>query len=170
MNKMKYDIKVYNKNIYSINYEKLIKKGIKLLIFDLDNTLGLVGEEVMPDRSLDLLNILKDDFYIVVASNNNKGRVAKFVDGSFDFIHRSLKPTRRIERVIKKKYKVENNECAIIGDQIVTDIRLGNKCGYYTILVDPLGKYGKVSFFNRILEKRVKKKIQFKDGEYFEEN
>ena len=60
MNKMKYDIKVYNKNIYSINYEKLIKKGIKLLIFDLDNTLGLVGEEVMPDRSLDLLNIFHE--------------------------------------------------------------------------------------------------------------
>ena len=167
---MKYKINSYYKNIYSVDYEKLIKKGIKLLIFDLDNTLGLINDEIIPDKSLDLLNILKDDFIIVVASNNSKKRVSKFVDGSFDYIYYSLKPTRKIEKVIKKRYKVENHECAIIGDQIVTDILLGNKCGYYPILVDPLGEDGKVSFINRLLEKRVKKKIQFKDGEYFEEN
>jgi len=167
---MKYKIKSYYKNIYSVDYEKLIKKGIKLLIFDLDNTLGLVKDTVIPKKSLDLLNKLKDDFIIVVASNNSKKRVSLFVDGNFDYIYYSLKPTRRIERVLKKRYKVNNNECAIIGDQFVTDIKLGNKCGYYTILVDPLGEDGKVSFINRLLEKRVKKKIQFKDGDYFEEN
>ena len=30
---------IYNKNILNINYEKLKEKGIKLLIFDLDNTI-----------------------------------------------------------------------------------------------------------------------------------
>ena len=170
MNRMKYKINSYYKNVYSVDYEKLIKKGIKLLIFDLDNTLGLIEDKIIPDRSLDLLNKLKDDFIIVVASNNSKKRVSKFVDGMFDYVYFSLKPTKRTERVIKKRYKIENNECAIIGDQIVTDIKLGNKCDFYTILVDPLGKDSKVSFINRLLEKRVKAKIQFKDGEYFEEN
>ena len=167
---MKYKINSYYKNIYSVDYEKLIKKGIKLLIFDLDNTLGLVKDKIIPEKSLDLLNKLKDDFIIVVASNNSKKRVSMFVDGMFDYIYYSLKPSRRTERVIKKRYKIGNNECCIIGDQFVTDISLGNKVGYYTILVDPLGADGKVSFINRTLEKRIKKKIQFKDGDYFEEN
>ena len=31
---------MYKKNIFDIDYEQLKKKGIKCLVFDLDNTLG----------------------------------------------------------------------------------------------------------------------------------
>ena len=34
--------KSYYKSIYDINYDKLKEEGITCLIFDLDNTLGLI--------------------------------------------------------------------------------------------------------------------------------
>lgn len=38
----KYLPDIYRKNIFDIDYNKLKKKGIKCLIFDLDNTLALI--------------------------------------------------------------------------------------------------------------------------------
>ena len=170
MKKMKYEPKCYYKDIYSVNYQRLKNLGIKLIIFDLDNTLGLVKDKIMPDKSKNLIKKLLDDFTIVVASNNFKKRVNLFVDNVCDYVYLSLKPTKRLSRIISKRYHYSNNEICIIGDQLVTDIKLGNKVGYYTIFVDTLGEDGKVSFLNRYKEKKVKKEIQFKDGEYFEKD
>ena len=70
--------KMYQKSIYTINYPKLKEKGIKLLIFDLDNTIGSVHEEVMNKRTADFLTKLARDFTIVIASNSKEERVKKF--------------------------------------------------------------------------------------------
>ena len=170
MKKKSYEPKCYYKDIYSVNYQRLKKLGIKLLIFDLDNTLGLIKDKVMPKKSKELITKLKNDFKIVVASNNFKRRVNLFVDNICDYVSMSLKPTKRLVRVINKRYNFSNNEICIIGDQLVTDIKLGNKVGYYTVLTDPLGEDGKVSLLNRMNEKKVKEEIHLKDGEYFEKD
>ncbi len=162
--------KCYYKDIYSINYQRLKNLGIKLIIFDLDNTLGLIKDKIMPEKSKNLIKNLLDDFTIVVASNNFKKRVNLFVDNVCDYVSMSLKPTKRLSRIIKKRYNYNNNEICIIGDQLVTDVKLGNKVGYYTIFVDSLGEDGKVSFLNRLTEKKVKEEIHLKDGEYFEKD
>ena len=170
MNKMKYEVKSYYKSIHEVNFDKLKKMGIKLIIIDLDNTLGTVKERVISKEKEDLILELKKDFTVVVASNNSRIRVSLFLHGICDYICLALKPSKRLYRIIKRRYHLDSKDCAIIGDQFVTDIRLGNKVGFYTILVDPIGKDGKVSFFNRLIEKRIKDKIQFKDGEYFEKD
>ena len=162
--------KCYYKDIYSINYQRLKNLGIKLIIFDLDNTLGLIKDKIIPEKSKNLIKKLLDDFTIVVASNNFKKRVNLFVDNVCDYVSMSLKPTKRLSRIIKKRYNYNNNEICIIGDQLVTDVKLGNKVGYYTIFVDSLGEDGKVSFLNRLTEKKVKEEIHLKDGEYFEKD
>ncbi len=170
MKKKSYEPKCYYKDIYSVNYQRLKKLGIKLLIFDLDNTLGLIKDKVMPKKSKDLITKLKNDFKIVVASNNFKRRVNLFVDNICDYVSMSLKPTKRLSRIISKRYNIDNKNICIIGDQLVTDIKLGNKVGYYTVLTDPLGEDGKVSLLNRMSEKKVKEEIHLKDGEYFEKD
>ena len=45
---------VYQKSIYSINYKKLKKNGIKCLLFDLDNTI-VPCKEKEPDQKNYLL-------------------------------------------------------------------------------------------------------------------
>ena len=42
---------MYKRSIYEIDYEQLHKKGIKCILFDLDNTLASL-DEVTPDKKL----------------------------------------------------------------------------------------------------------------------
>ena len=58
---------------------------------------------------------------------------------------------------------------AIIGDQLLTDVFLGNRYKLLTILVDKRAKEDlNITKINRVLEKRIKKKHNIKEGEYFE--
>lgn len=160
---------IYKKNLFSINYDKLKELGIKLLIFDLDNTLSLVREKTPQKKIKDFVNKLSNDFKILVASNNTKERVSLFCKDMYvDILYRACKPFNRTSKYLKEN-NILNNEVAIIGDQMVTDIYLGNRCGYLTILVDPIGEeYLKVSAINQCLEKRIRKRIDFKKGDYYE--
>ena len=83
-------------------------------------------------------------------------------------MHLSLKPLGIILWKIKKKYNINYKEMVIIGDQLLTDIFLGNRYKLLTILVDKKGENDlNITKFNRALENRIKKKYNMKVGEYF---
>ncbi len=163
--------KVYYKSIFDINYEYLKKKNIKVIIFDLDNTIITVDEDYPSDKVVELFKKIYNDFKIFIASNNKKERVRRI--GKYMNVHAFysvVKPTKKIRKLLLKKYDVKMSEVAIIGDQVVTDIFMGNRLHMYTVLVDPLGdKDLKITYFNRWLEKRIIKIIKLKRGEYYEE-
>ena len=69
--------RMYKKDIFQIDYQKLKQQGIKLIIFDLDNTITMVDKELPNDDVKKLITKLKKDFKIVIASNNIKSRVRK---------------------------------------------------------------------------------------------
>ena len=162
--------KMYQKNIYTINYPKLKEKGIKLLIFDLDNTIGSVQEEIMNKRTADFLNKLAKDFIIVIASNSKEERVKKFCSPvNFYYVSFALKPTSKSFMKIKKKYNIAYQEMAMIGDQIITDILGANCLNIYTILVDPINNDLKITSLNRKLEEIINKKNKLIRGNYYEE-
>ena len=48
---------MYQENIYKINYNNLSSRGIKCLLFDLDNTLGLVKESLPGEECKKLIKI-----------------------------------------------------------------------------------------------------------------
>lgn len=162
---------MYQKDIFSIDYNQLRDGGIKYLIFDLDNTLGLIDEFVCNNETKDFINELGDFFTIIVASNNNYKRVSMFAkEMKVDIISSALKPSRKIYRFMKKKYTSDMSKVCMIGDQIITDIVVGNRFGMLSILVDPIGKKDlKITSFNRFLENKIIKKINLKRGEYYAE-
>ena len=47
----------YSKNIFEINYNKLKDKNIKLLIFDLDNTIGKIDEKIIRPAYISVMEI-----------------------------------------------------------------------------------------------------------------
>lgn len=163
--------KIYQKDIFSINYQKLKKQGIKLLIFDLDNTIGSIKEIIIKKEVKDFLESLQKDFIVVVASNSKEKRVGKFLKNSnLAYYSFSLKPTLKVLRKIKKEYQINYHEIAIIGDQIMTDIFMGNRLELTTILVDPILNLDfKVTSFNRKLEKIIMKKYNIVRGKYYYE-
>ena len=161
---------LYYKSIFDINYDKLKNMNIKVLIFDLDNTIVTVDSDIPNDDVVNLFKKVNKDFKVFIASNNLKERVRKI--GNYLDVHAFYsvsKPSKKIKKLLQNKYDVEMNEVAIIGDQIMTDIFMGNRLGAKTILVDPLGEKDlKITFFNRTMEKLVLKKIKLKRGEYYE--
>lgn len=166
---------IYQKSIYTIDYNKLKNRGIKCILFDLDNTLVPVNIKEVNRKLKDLFDDLKSmGFRIAIFSNSTKNRIKPFkdelgVDG-WCFV---CKPFRKKFLQALKQYNCKENEVAIIGDQILTDILGGNKVGITTVLINPISK--KDFFFtrfNRMREKRIMTKLRkhnlFVKGRYYE--
>ncbi len=165
---------IYKKTIFDIDYSKLKKDGIKCLVFDLDNTLGLVDEKKCPTKVKNLIKKLKKDFVVYISSNNVKKRIVEYLnDLEIEGECFSLKPLPKGLMRIRRRCNIKNKEMAMIGDQIVTDIFSGKLYGVKTILVDPLGvKDLKITGLNRKIEEKIVKKYEklgvFKKGSYYE--
>lgn len=166
----KFRPRMYYRDIFHINYDLLKKKNIKLLIFDVDNTTVKIDEKLPNAKVKNLIEKLKKDFIVTMASNNKIKRVKDV--GKYLGIHAFYsvgKPSKKIKKLLLRKFDILMEEVAIIGDQIVTDILMGNRLGMLTILVDPIeNKDLKVTYFNRWLEKIILKKIKLNKGNYYE--
>lgn len=165
---------MYKKSIYDIDYQLLKRKNIKLLLFDLDNT--LIPPHVKESNEKVNLFIKKrkeEGFQVVLFSNSPYKRVRIFKQQMKVEVNAfSLKPMRHSFYKIMKKYKKGPREIAIIGDQLVTDIIGGNKVGIYTILVSPICKEDAyITGLNRKREKHIMKKLKkqnlFTEGIYY---
>ena len=165
---------IYQKDIYNIDYEVLLSRGIKLLIFDLDNTLVTITERYPRVETKDLFNKLKEKgFKIILASNSIKTRVKPFHEGlKIDYLYSVKKPhIDKINEYVKNsKYGLD--EIAMIGDSMIDDVVCGNTIGITTILLDQIGKAEfPIARLKRIKEKKIQKKLRDKDlfvkGRYY---
>ena len=77
-------------------------------------------------------------------------KIADSLDVPYVFL--ALKPLSKSFRKVLNQYKVTPNEVAIIGDQILTDVKGGNKVGITTVLVEPLSE--KEALFTKINRSR----------------
>ncbi len=165
---------MYKQSIFDINYPLLKEKGIRCLIFDLDNTLALYDDKECPEKVIQLVEELKKDFKVLIISNNVKKRIEPYEKAlGVDSISFALKPLTKGLRQVIKKHKLKKEEMVMIGDQIPTDILSGKRFKIMTILVEPLAKKDlKITSLNRLFEKRIikhyEKKGVFKKGEYYE--
>ncbi len=165
---------IYQKTIFDINYKQLKQEGIRCLIFDLDNTLGLISHKTCPDEAKELIKKLQKDFTVLICSNNTRRRLKPYLEElGVDGIAWSMKPSIKGLVQIKLKYHFYKKEMCIIGDQIVTDILAGKRFRIKTILVDPLGEKDlRITGLNRSLEKKIiaryEKKGIFERGKYYE--
>ena len=145
-------------NYLDLDVTNLKNIGIKVLLIDIDNTIAL------PDRgslSLDakrfINNIKNNDIIPVIFSNNNKNRVSNFVDDfEVDWYYYVLKPLPFYFKKIFKTYNIKANECAVIGDQLLTDILGANLSGCYGIYSKQLQeKDTPLTKINRTIEKII---------------
>lgn len=70
---------MFYQSIYRVDYEKLKNVGIKLIIFDLDNTIATYSESIPRSEAKELIDKLKEmGFNVILMSNSNKSRVLPF--------------------------------------------------------------------------------------------
>ena len=171
----KYVPDMYQKSIFTIDYQKLQTNGIKCILFDLDNTIAPVNEKRPSQRVIDLFSNLKErGFIVVIFSNSHKSRLQPFKDETgVEYCPFACKPKSKKFYEVMNQYNVDESEVAIIGDQMLTDILGGNRVGITTILIQPISKSDFIGTkFNRVLEsiiiRRLSKKNLFYRGKFYE--
>lgn len=133
--------KFYLKNVKEITTELLTKNNIKGLILDVDNT--LIDKECTLLEQADewCKDLKKQGIKICILSNTANKKKAETVAQKLDipYLYFGKKPLKMGFKKAKKLLEIENNnEIAVVGDQIFTDILGANRVKMIPILVQPI--------------------------------
>ena len=166
---------IYAQSIYTIDYKKLKEKGIKCLLFDLDNT---IAQTYAKTPSKEIINKFEEieelGFKVIILSNALKSRLKPFKEIlNVDTSALSCKPLSFKYKKIMMMYNYDEKDIAAIGDQLYTDIKGANKLNITSILVNPLSKRESIlTKYNRIKENKLFNKWEkqgiFERGVYYE--
>ncbi|MCL2564983.1 MAG: YqeG family HAD IIIA-type phosphatase [Defluviitaleaceae bacterium] len=148
----------YVDSINHIDYDDLLKKGIKNLIFDIDNTIEPYDIPKPSSKNMDLLSRLKGmGFAVLLVSNNSKSRVDKFNEElKLPAKFRARKPFRKAVREVMREAQAMTDNTVFIGDQVFTDIWCARRLGIYAILVKPIATRDE---FSVRLKRGIERKI-----------
>jgi len=140
--------KKYAESVHKIDLANLYAQGYKTLFLDLDNTLLPAGDMYLSLHFENWIETAKGyGFQLFIISNNSHYRRVKRVCDQIhvEGIYFAMKPLCFSLKHLAKKRYIDLQKSILIGDQVFTDIVLGNWLHMYSILVDPLDK--KLSFF-----------------------
>ncbi|MGB9758064.1 MAG: YqeG family HAD IIIA-type phosphatase [Candidatus Bipolaricaulaceae bacterium] len=146
-------------SIRQVDWRSLWTKGIRALLFDLDNTLCLWRTGEFPKTTAVLLRRLQGQgFRIAVLTNARlpKDSPVRKVLGELGIplIERARKPLPFGFRRALRLLEAGPSEAAVIGDQLLTDVLGGRLVGLYTVLVPPLSfREARRTKVNRALER-----------------
>ena len=162
---MKYFPTKYIESILHIDPKELKINGIEGIILDLDNTIIDKSGEEIPDFEKWKNSIIENGIKIILVTNNFlKKRIEKITKKyNLEYVSFARKPNTKGLIKAQKLMGIENPiKVAVIGDQVFTDVRGGNKAGMKTILVKPLSekKDYMVTKILRNNEKKILKKYE----------
>ena len=129
--------KVVTQAVTDLSPSYLHGKNIRLLMLDFDNTIVPYTTNI-PTAKMQvwLETMMESDISICVVSNSKKDRVRKFCEQyGLDCITHAKKPFSNGIRRCMDEYELSSEECALVGDQIFTDVLGANCAGVYSILV-----------------------------------
>ncbi len=145
---------VFVESVEQIDFSKLKLAGYELVIFDFDNTLEPWRSHQLSLRTLSVLKQARDSgLKIALVSNGKNDRLDSIREsiGSVPVIGRAFKPSPRRSRRFVKETGVANHRVVVIGDQLFTDVLMGNLIGAYTIKTVPISE--EEFFWTRMIRK-----------------
>lgn len=126
-------------SVYGISWESLYRKGMRGVIFDVDNTLvphGMPADEKASKLFEELRQI---GFKTFLLSNNKEGRVASFAyEVNSPYISRAGKPSAKSYLLAVEQMGIEKEQAIFVGDQLFTDVYGAKRAGIYNMLVHPI--------------------------------
>lgn len=129
----------YCGDVTAIDLDELAAGGVRGLLVDLDNTLLPRDTGVMPPAAREWVAHARTRFAICLVSNNWHEPVHVVArDLDLPLVARAVKPLPFALLAGMRRIGVRRRECAIIGDQLFTDVLGGNVLGVRTVLVRPL--------------------------------
>lgn len=116
------DIK--RRDIYALEPEILLRRGVCMVFLDVDNTLMPYGVNTAPGELVCWVEKMKAAGLTLFILSNNRGERPELFARQLglEFIGRAKKPgTAKMLAVCREK-GLRPEECALVGDQIYTDI------------------------------------------------
>lgn len=153
----------YFKRVEDISIEFLNKNKIKAVLLDVDNTLVDYTKKMTDSVKTWAQNLKGQGVKLYILSNSNDKEKINNIVKELDIQYHSfaMKPLKRGFKKAQKSLGEKNQNIAIVGDQIFTDIIGGNRCQMYTILVEPINeKDFWYTLWKRPIERRIKNKIK----------
>lgn len=148
----------YCDKVTDISLEILKKNNIQGVILDVDNTLIDFDKNLLPGIENWIQVLTRDGIKCIILSNSNKHEKVKKVAETLkiDYIFFGTKPLKRGFIKAKKILNLSNENLAVVGDQIFTDILGANRCKMFSILVNPIAKKDIwITRFKRPLEELI---------------
>ncbi|MBM3462047.1 MAG: HAD-IIIA family hydrolase [Armatimonadetes bacterium] len=134
-----------------IDFAALASRGLHFLILDVDNTISGLGAVSLIPGVVEHLHAAREAGHLrglCLVSNVMLGRhkvlrverFARELDAHFVAADwRAPKPSPLPFRAALQRMACEPSETVVVGDQVYTDVRGGNRLGMFTVLVPPLG-------------------------------
>ena len=147
-------------SVTALRPEFFQSRGLKAALLDLDNTLVLWhGTEVEPAVAEWLRELKAAGMQFCLASNTHRPRRLAELGEMLGVPYELgvAKPGRAGLQRCLARVGTTPEETAMIGDQLFTDIWGGNRCGLYTVLVQPMSAHEFIGtrLVSRPLEKVV---------------
>ncbi len=145
------------KSSFEIPYEELYKKGIRGLIFDIDNTLTEHGKPATKEAIVLMERLKGIGFKICLLSNNKEARVQMFNEPiQVDYIFMAGKPKKSGYEAAMAKMGTTKDTTVFVGDQLFTDVWGAKRTGITSYLVEPIDPHEEIQIvLKRYLEKPI---------------
>ena len=130
-------------SVTDLTPQLLMQRGIKLLMLDFDNTIvPYITNEPTEQMAVWLQTMVASPIEICVVSNSKKDRVKKFCQkwGIVCITHAN-KPFSKGIRACLVRYGLPKVHCALVGDQIYTDVLGANCAGVQSVLIKAINNH-----------------------------
>ena len=167
--------KMYCEDFYHIDELFLLSEGIKKLIIDIDGTI-LPADSIDVDSVLieKILRLKSKNIDMCLVSNNKKERVLPVAEKlEVKYLYEANKPLPiAFTKAMEVLETTNKDEVAMVGDQMLSDIKGANEFGIYSVLVKPISKHqniqtGTSRFLQNRMEKKLKKIKKFDKDKFY---
>ncbi|PKQ20357.1 MAG: YqeG family HAD IIIA-type phosphatase [Actinobacteria bacterium HGW-Actinobacteria-6] len=132
----------YLTDVHAIDLDALAADGIEALLLDIDNTILPRDTNSVPPELIEwVVGLSQRGFKVCLVSNNWHERVRIVAtELGLDLVAKAIKPLPFAFWLATRKLGVRARRCAVIGDQLFTDVLGGKIVGAMTIMVLPLSE------------------------------
>ena len=153
------------KSVRDIDYEAFLRRGVRGIIFDIDNTLVPQDAPATKETEAFFRMIHALGFRTCVISNNTEERVKPFAErAGSEYVFHARKPLKRSYRKAMAFLGTDPQTTLFVGDQLLTDMFGARRLGIPCVLVEPISLKSDIATvrFKRKIEKWILKEYEAK--------
>ena len=126
--------------IYDLTPELFLRRGVEVVLLDLDNTLAPYSQHEAPPALRSWIDRLRAAGLTPFLLSNNRGeRPAELSRAlGIGYVKQARKPGTAVLRRVLAELGAAPEKAALVGDQVYTDVLCARRAGVLSVLVRPI--------------------------------